>query len=50
MTRKQYLLSTTMAHAMAPEQMRELRKRLAVMVAAWDGVQREMQKARSAVG
>lgn len=49
MTRKQFLLSTTMPHAMAPEQMSAVRKQLAVMVLAWDGVQREIQKARANV-
>jgi hypothetical protein len=49
MTRKQYLLSTTMPHAMAPEQTQALRKLLAVTVLAWDGVLKAMRKARETV-
>jgi hypothetical protein len=49
MTYKQFLLGTTMPHAMPPEQMRDLRKRLAVTVLAWDGVAAAMKKARAQV-
>jgi hypothetical protein len=49
MTRKQYLLGTTMPHAMHPTQMRELQKQLAVVLLAWDGVAKAMKDARAKV-
>jgi hypothetical protein len=49
MTRKQYLLRTAQPHAMAPEQMRDLQKTLAVLALSWDGVQKALKQAREAV-
>ena len=49
MTRKQFLLSHVTPHAMPAKQMRDLQTHLKVMALAWDGVAREMRKARESV-